>query len=184
MTWCHPGLNANPVPLSESYQEDCGTPGGTAGQATRITKATKGQFVSVIEPASIADTIVELVEKAVSQINNVRLIAAGATAPFVTAITPPGGHGPLTAETAHTLDFKVTLTGVIPCRESEQTFNNWSIRARSTEASPAGSAGMESAVLAEVCQRNEVGLGMIHGQAESELRVLGAARQDRFPSAP
>jgi hypothetical protein len=119
----NPGLDADPRPISSDYQTVCGAPGGAAGQATRIATATGGQFTAGIDPGTIVTTIVDMVKAAVSQIDNVRLVAAGATAPFVTSITPPAGYGPLPTDRAHRLEFRVTFTGTAPCRETEQVFH-------------------------------------------------------------
>ena len=52
---------------------------------------------------------------------NVKLVPSGATAAFVTSITPAGGYGPLPPNQEHKLKFEVTFTGVVPCRTEEQT---------------------------------------------------------------
>ena len=52
---------------------------------------------------------------------NVKLVPNGATAPFVTSISPAGGYGPLAPNQQHTLKFEVTFTGVVPCRNEAQT---------------------------------------------------------------
>jgi hypothetical protein len=119
----NPGLDADPRPLSSDYQATCGASGGAAGQATRIANATGGQFAAGINPTTIVSTIINLVKAAVSQINNVSLVAAGATAPFVTSITPATGYGPLPANRENRLEFTVTFTGAVPCGEKEQVFN-------------------------------------------------------------
>jgi hypothetical protein len=118
----NPGLDADPVPLSNDYLAACGAPGGAAGQGTAIATATGGQFVGGIDPGSIVTTIINLVTAAVSTINNVNLIPAGATTPFVTSITPAGGYGPLVTDREHKLVFNVRFTGVVPCKETEQVF--------------------------------------------------------------
>jgi len=118
----NPGLDVDPVPISTDYNAACGAPGGAAGQATAIAAATGGQSVGGINPGSIVNTIIDLVKAAVSTINNVNLVPAGATTPFVTSITPAGGYGPLATDKEHKLEFKVRFTGVVPCKETEQVF--------------------------------------------------------------
>ena len=115
-----PGLDDDPRVGAADYTPACGAPGGAAGQATRIADATGGKFVTGINPANIVPTIVDLVKGAVSSINNVTLVAAGATVPFVTSIAPPGGYGPLAGDLSHTLTFRVTFTGVVPCKDEPQ----------------------------------------------------------------
>jgi hypothetical protein len=114
------GLDADPTPISTDYVAACGPPGGAAGQATRIAGATGGKAVSGINPTTIVDTIIDLVKAAVSTINNLTLVPAGAITPFVTAITPTGGYGPLQTNKEHQLQFQVRFTGVVACTESEQ----------------------------------------------------------------
>lgn len=117
-----PGLDADPKLGAFSYTAACGAPGGAAGQGTRIANATGGAFVTGINPANIVQTIVNLVKAAVAGINNVKLVAAGATAPFVTSISPAGGYGPLAGDKPHTLTFRVTFTGVVSCKDDSQVF--------------------------------------------------------------
>jgi hypothetical protein len=50
---------------------------------------------------------------------NVKLVANGATAPFVVSITPAAGHGPLPPQT-QTLTFEVIFKGTVPCRDEPQ----------------------------------------------------------------
>lgn len=118
----NPGLDGDPVPISMDYNAACGSPAGTAGQATRIANATGGQFATG-SSATVVNTIINLVKAAVSQINNVSLVATGATAPFVSSISPAGGYGPLAGDKEHKLEFKVKFTGIAPCAEKEQIFN-------------------------------------------------------------
>lgn len=54
---------------------------------------------------------------------NVKLVATGATAPFVTSITPAAGFGPLAPNQPHTLTFEVVFTGTVPCRNEPQVFS-------------------------------------------------------------
>jgi hypothetical protein len=51
------GLNADPRPLSSDYNAKCGTPGGSAGQATRLAAATGGSAFTDVPPDQVAKTI-------------------------------------------------------------------------------------------------------------------------------
>jgi len=115
------GLDANPAATSADYVGTCAI-GGAPGQATRIAAATGGVHSIGITPANIATEIINLVTNAITKINNVNLVPNGATAPFVTAISPVGGYGPLPRDVSHTLTFKVQFTGVVPCRDHDQLF--------------------------------------------------------------
>ena len=95
------GLDGDPTVGATNYVAACGAPGGSAGQATRITAATGGLIALSIDPDSIVNTIIDLVKTAVSTINDLSLVAAGATAPFVTSIDPAGGFGPLESDKEH-----------------------------------------------------------------------------------
>lgn len=117
-----PGLDDDPTPISGDYTASCGAPGGAAGQASRLTAATGGALVSGIDAASIVNTIISLVTAAVANINKLTLVPSAAVAPFVAAITPAAGHGPLAGDRAHVLKFDVTFRGV-PCQRTEQTFS-------------------------------------------------------------
>jgi hypothetical protein len=94
---------------------------GTAGQGTRIAAATGGSFTSGVNAATISNTIIAQVTAATNIFNNIKLVAAGGTAPFVTSITPAGGYGPVDNK-GHDYVFKVVFTGP-PCKETDQVFN-------------------------------------------------------------
>lgn len=117
-----PGLDADPVPGSSDYTPVCGPPGGSAGQATRIANATGGQFVSGINAGNIVNTIISLVTTAVASINNLKLVPAGGSAPFVVTITPATGYGPLSGDKEHELKFDVVFKGIAPCADKDQVF--------------------------------------------------------------
>jgi hypothetical protein len=93
---------------------------GTAGQGTRIATATGGSYTAGINAATISNTIIAQVAAAANLFNNIKLVAAGGTAPFVTSITPAGGYGPVDNK-GHDFVFKVTFTGP-PCRDTDQVF--------------------------------------------------------------
>ncbi len=80
-------------------------------------------------------------------IQNVKLVATGGTAPFVTSITPAAGFGPLAANQAHTLTFQVTFNGVVPCRNDLQVFNG-TLDVLVTYGSPAGTVPGRQEVVA------------------------------------
>ena len=117
-----PGLDDDPKPISSDYTTSCGPPGGTAGQASRLAAATGGVLVSGIDAASIVNTLISLVTAAVANINKLQLVPSGPIAPFVAAITPVAGYGPLAGDRAHVLKFEVTFRG-IPCQRTDQMFN-------------------------------------------------------------
>ncbi|MEM8823184.1 MAG: vWA domain-containing protein [Pseudomonadota bacterium] len=103
------------------YNPPCAV-GGASGQATRIAAATGGTHVSGINPADIVDTIIDLIEDAVLDINEVKLEPTGATASFVEAISP-ASYGPLPGDETHVLPFKVTWRGIKPCGDEDVVFN-------------------------------------------------------------
>lgn len=116
-----PGLDDDPNASSADYGS-C-TPAGLAGQASRIALATNGAFATTLNPANIVGTIINLITAAVSQINNVNVVATGATAPLVVSISPAGGYGPLAGDKDHSLQFDVVFKAP-PCKfEVTQIFN-------------------------------------------------------------
>ncbi|MFM9436549.1 hypothetical protein ACFDR9_003633 [Janthinobacterium sp. CG_23.3] len=118
----NPGLDGDPAAGATDYVAQCGPPGGTPGQATRITNATGGALAVGINAGSIVNTIIKLVTAAVGTIQNVNLVPSAGVAPFVTSITPAGGYGPLTGDGEHVLTFRVRFTG-IACSAEEQLVN-------------------------------------------------------------
>ena len=118
------GLNDDPTNLEGALNPAygaCGTPGGTPGQATRITAATGGIVVNGIDPSTIVNTIITQLQNLLT-INNVHLQPTGAIAPFVTSITPPS-YGPLPGNQPHTLPFEVTFSGAVEdCATRDRVF--------------------------------------------------------------
>ncbi len=117
-----PGLDDDPVPFSSGYSGTCGTVGGTAGQASRIASSTGGTFVAGIDPATIVNTIIDLVTGAVAGIANLKLVPSASIAPLVASITPAGGYGPLPGDVEHVLKFAVQFRGT-DCKAEDQVFN-------------------------------------------------------------
>lgn len=107
----------NDTPTQDSYP--CANV-GTAGQATRIATVTGGSVTTGVNAATISNTIITAVTAATNLFNNIKLVAAGGTAPFVTSITPAGGYGPVDNK-GHDYVFKVTFTGP-PCKDTDQVF--------------------------------------------------------------
>lgn len=109
------GLNDDPTNLGggllNSAYASCGAPGGTPGQATRITAATGGIVVNGVDPSAVVSNIISQLQNLLT-INNVHLQPAGAIAPFVTSITPPS-YGPLPGNVPHVLTFDVTFSGAV-----------------------------------------------------------------------
>lgn len=118
------GLNDDPTnllgPLNAAYTA-CGAPGGTPGQATRITAATGGIVVNSVDPSAIVTAIITQLQNLLT-INNVHLQPTGTIAPFVTSITPPS-YGPLAGNVQNVLTFDVTFSGdVEDCATRERVF--------------------------------------------------------------
>ena len=115
-------LDDDPTLAGGDYLGPCGTEGGTAGQATRLSTATGGDYESGIDSGTIVSTIVDLVTAQVTTIDSLRLVAAGATAPFVTTIDPSGGYGPIDTATTTEWTFDVSFAGTAPCGAETQVF--------------------------------------------------------------
>jgi len=118
-------LDGDPTNFATDYANACGPPGGTSGQATRITTATGGTHVVGIDETTIVDTIINLVSSAAQTINNLSLVPTGGTAPFVVSITPGGGYGPLAGTVEHVLTFTVDFRGVEPCAKEDRVFEGF-----------------------------------------------------------
>jgi hypothetical protein len=114
-----PGLDDDPTSGASGYVAACGPAGGLPGQATRITTATAGLLVAGTDPSTIVSTIISLVTGAISSITNIKLVPSASITPFVTALTPAGGYGPLPSDAEHVLKFEVKFHG-IPCKPEPQ----------------------------------------------------------------
>jgi hypothetical protein len=114
------GLDLNPTPYSSDYSGYC-VIDGSAGQAGRIAAVTGGVDVFNVDPASLVDTIADLIEAQVKIITNLSLVPTVDTAQFVSGLEPSGGYGPIDTSTETTLNFDITFTG-IPCGEDEVTY--------------------------------------------------------------
>jgi hypothetical protein len=116
-------MDGDPTASAGNYTSAGCTPGGSSGQATRIANATGGKHVSGVAPADIVASIIDLV-KAAFTIKNVKLVARGAIAQFVTSIEPGAGYGPLTPDKEHVLKFEVAFAGdAVDCKTRSQIFN-------------------------------------------------------------
>lgn len=118
------GLDDDPTnlqgPLNPAYTA-CGAPGGTPGQAARITAATGGIVVNSVDPSAIVSNIIFQLQNLLT-INNVHLQPVGPIAPFVTSITPPS-YGPLPGNVQNVLTFEVNFSGAIEdCATRERVF--------------------------------------------------------------
>jgi hypothetical protein len=118
------GLDDDPTnllgPLNAAYGV-CAAPGGTPGQASRITAATGGIDVPGVDPTTIVNTIIAKL-KSLLTIHNVHLQSVGGIVPFVTSITPPS-YGPLPGDQDNVLKFDVTFNGdVVDCKTRDQIF--------------------------------------------------------------
>ncbi len=95
---------------------------GLTGQATAITSATSGSLTSGVDPAAVANAILNALITAIS-IQSVSLVPSGAIAPFVTSITPPVVLGPLDPTKPHTLKFDLVFErGFETCSLRDQVF--------------------------------------------------------------
>lgn len=113
------GLDGNPSASTGDYGS-C-TEAGVPGQGSRLAAATGGAFVNDVDATQIVNTIIDLLQATVSSINEIKLVPTGSTAPFVNSISP-GSYGPLATDVEHTLDFKVSFTGIQKCEPKEQEY--------------------------------------------------------------
>ncbi len=114
------GLDDDPAATSTDYGA-CAV-AGSPGQATRISAATGGTLTTGVDATTIVTTLSALIAAAVQATANVHLVATGAITPFVTAITPPTGYGPLAGDTGHVLAFDVVWDGVVECADEDAVF--------------------------------------------------------------
>jgi hypothetical protein len=117
------GLDDDPKAQATGYQSFCGAPGGTPGQGTRIAKATGGKIVQGVSANTIVETIKTELAGQITTIGNVTLVASGATAPFVKAIAPTAGYGPLSRDQDHQISFDVSWLGTVAATTERQVFN-------------------------------------------------------------
>ena len=110
-------LDGDPTSNAGDYNPLCPI-GGAAGQASRIVGPTGGQHISNINAAEIVDTIIELIETAVLEIDKLELVPTAAIAAFVESISP-ASYGPLPGDEEHVLPFKVRWRGVRPCGDED-----------------------------------------------------------------
>lgn len=96
--------------------------GGTPGQATRITAATGGSHTTGVDATTIVTTLAALIAAAVMNTGNVTLVPSASISGFVTSVSPPGGYGPLSGDSEHSLPFDVVWDGTLKCRDEEQVF--------------------------------------------------------------
>jgi len=116
------GLDDDPKTTAIGYQPFCGEPGGTTGQGTRIANATGGKLVQGISPSTIIDTITTELAAQITAIGNVRLVPSGDTTPFVRAIAPATGYGPLRRDQDHEIAFNVSWVGAVAGTPLPQIF--------------------------------------------------------------
>lgn len=117
------GLNDDPKAKATGYREYCGEPGGTREQGTRIAKATGGKIVQGVSEETIVETIKTELAAQITSIGNVSLVARGDTAPFVVAIAPSDGHGPLSRDQDHEISFDVDWIGTVEATYEDQVFS-------------------------------------------------------------
>ena len=90
----------------------------SGNQATQIADATGGKHVEGINSSEIVDTIINLIDEAIKDIGEVRLVPTSDVAPFVASITPSSFTN-LPGEENHVLNFTVNCQGVNPCADDE-----------------------------------------------------------------
>ncbi|MFB2979818.1 hypothetical protein [Microseira sp. BLCC-F43] len=117
------GLDDEPRNSSSAFKSKCGEPGGTPGQGTRIANATGCKLVQGVSVDTIIDTITTELSAQITTIGNVSLVAKGATAPFVVAIAPTAGYGPLSRDQNHEISFNVSWIGTVEATTQVQVFN-------------------------------------------------------------
>ncbi|RCJ17305.1 hypothetical protein A6770_34240 [Nostoc minutum NIES-26] len=117
------GLDDDPKTAATGYKSKCGEPGGTLGQGTRIAKATGGKLVQGVSAKMIVETITSELAAQVTAIANVSLVASGATAKFVRAISPVVGYGPLSRDQDHEIAFDVSWVGAVAATSEAQVFH-------------------------------------------------------------
>jgi hypothetical protein len=91
----------------------CGGAGCAAGQATRITAATGGQYLGIFNSSTITTAITNALTGSLSNYSRVELVAVGAPA-GVRVTVPPATVGTFDRTTDRNFDFEVTFTGVAP----------------------------------------------------------------------
>src|SRR6266536_4201123 len=114
-------LDDDPTQSAGDYGA-CGVPGGSPGQATRITAATSGSLTTGIDAGAIVTTLTTLIEAAVTSTGNVNVVPSPEIAGFVDSISPPGGYGPLSGDHEHVLAFEVVWVGTEKCGPKDQVF--------------------------------------------------------------
>lgn len=108
------GLDANPTLSANNYPATC-TPGGTPGQATRITTATQGAYQNGINANNTANAILNLIQNYLAFIKNVKIVPSSSIIPFICSINPNAGYNNLDASKDHKLEFIVCFKGKVPC---------------------------------------------------------------------
>lgn len=106
-----------PTKPSRSGQND----DSSRADVAQVTIQPKENVLELSPGETFSESIVVTISPG-PHIQNVKLVASGGTAPFVTSITPVG-FGPLAANQAHTLTFEVVFNGTVPCRNEPQVFN-------------------------------------------------------------
>ncbi|MEB3180640.1 MAG: hypothetical protein VKL59_16665 [Nostocaceae cyanobacterium] len=117
------GLDDEPRNSSSAFRSKCGEPGGTPGQGTRIAQATACKLVQGVSVDTIIDTITTELAAQITTISNVSLVASDGTAPFVQAIAPSAGYGPLSTNQDNQVSFDVSWIGTVEATTQPQVFN-------------------------------------------------------------
>ncbi|NEO55756.1 MAG: hypothetical protein F6K54_23400 [Okeania sp. SIO3B5] len=109
--------------VSSWFRSNCGNPLGEAGQGTRIANKTGGILIQGVSPETAVERIIAELAAQITTIRNVRLVASGATEPFVQAIAPAAGYGPLSRDQDHEISFDVSWLGNVAAATDTQVFN-------------------------------------------------------------
>ncbi len=161
------GLDGDPRTAGRAYHELCSI-GGQPGQATRIAEATGGKHVTGIQTDQIVATIIELVEAAIRDVGEVKLVPSPAIAPFVEAISP-ASFTDLAGEEEHVLHFSVKCRGALPC----ETDDNIIVGAMDAFADGANIASQSVQITVPAC--NPLRLTrfvLVDAETNEDIRVL------------
>jgi hypothetical protein len=108
----------NPKESASSSSDAAAGDRPTHLDAAQVTIVPQENILTLNPGQTFSETIVVTIPASGTPIQSVKLVPTGATAPFVTSITPPS-YGPLTGREPQTLKFEVVFTGP-PCKDEVQ----------------------------------------------------------------
>ena len=97
-------LNDNPTLSAFNYTSACGTPGGSSGQANRISDATGGSHTSGVNATTIVDTIIDTVTDSAGEIGSLGLDIGAALLPYVDSFDGPATNIDTSVDSQHCFD--------------------------------------------------------------------------------